>query len=149
LRILDIEVKNRGFSLIEVLLSVLIIATVIIVLLARRNAIIEETHQIKIRKDAWVLVAQKIAEIEMEEENFKEDESVALSGEFENAEDFVFDATIEENEFVVSSDESVEEEDRTKKLFLITLRVANTTLGERFEPLEVSYYIYKKKDEKK
>jgi prepilin-type N-terminal cleavage/methylation domain-containing protein len=73
-----------GFTLMEVLISIAIIAVVTVVLLGRRVEILRDTQRAKDQRLAWALAAQKMTDIELDPYLFR-GESDSRSGDFSEA----------------------------------------------------------------
>jgi prepilin-type N-terminal cleavage/methylation domain-containing protein len=79
--------KTSGFTLIEVLVAILIVATVMIVLIYRRLEVVQDAAKIRDRRVAWTLASLKLGDMARDPSTILDAESGSFgddSAEFEN-----------------------------------------------------------------
>ncbi|OHB75648.1 MAG: hypothetical protein A2Z34_09490 [Planctomycetes bacterium RBG_16_59_8] len=112
---------QQGLTLVEVLISVAIIAVTLLFLLERRTAAIREALEIRRERSAWVLAATKMAELEMDPENFTGDGATGDEGAFEDHEEYRFASVIEKREEATNDPEK--DNESPKEIFFVRLTV--------------------------
>jgi len=137
--------RAAGFTLVEVLVALAIIATVIVVLLGRRVEILEQTGRARDQRLAWALAAQKMADVELDPYLFQ-GEGGGKSGDFRELGDeyagFVWewDAAKEE----VASNDPTKRDEKAKQIFRVKLVVKKEGEKSDLVSLEAMFPIQKK-----
>ena len=119
-----------GFTLVEVVLALMVLAIAAVVLLDRRVGIIRETVEAKNAGMVWVLTANKMAELELDPMLWTGEGSSA-NGDFGEVGDeyieFAWEYEIVKVELpmeeLVDSQEAPEEAEEPKYIYMITLSV--------------------------
>jgi prepilin-type N-terminal cleavage/methylation domain-containing protein len=119
---------RNGFTLIEVMVALGVLALAIVPLLIEKGAVIRDTEDTRRRRHAWVLLSQKMAELEMDQ-TLLEQESTSGQGRFGDSTEY--DAVYAEYEYAYESAQEIvtipnpEGGDETQKEILrLTLTVS-------------------------
>lgn len=135
-----------GFTLMEVLVAIAILAIVTVVLLGRRVEIIRDTGRARDQRLAYALLAQKMAEIEMDQESFLSEAS-AGRGDFRDTgteyANFECHWTISKQD-VPTNDPAVKSE-QPKKIFHVKLAVKKVDEEEDLVAMEAMFSVPAKK----
>ncbi len=115
---------QAGFTLMEVLLAVAILAIVTVTLLWRRVEIIRDTAHARDQRMAWSLLAQEMAKIELDPEIFLSDTG-AERGDFKDLgpEYAGFEYRWEMSKVDVPTNDPTSKTEQPKKIFLVTLSI--------------------------
>ena len=126
--------SSGGFTLIEVMVALAILAVVTVLLLGKRTDIVRDAAQTRDMRTAWTLAAQKIGELELDPTVFSE-EGGGSSGDFheygEEYQDFRYDYDVRKEEVPTNDPKDTTQKPAT--LFRLTLTVR--TPGSEEEPI--------------
>jgi hypothetical protein len=130
---------------VEVLLALVIISVTCLYILWRRSEIVDEATTVKDFKTAWALSAQKISEIELDKELFKEEGSEG-GDEFENHKGFSYTYKIEKEEVKIGdpNDPNI----KPRYIYKVKLTVTYPSARSENDYINLVSYFPKPKEEK-
>ena len=117
--------RQSGFTLIEVIAALAIVALAVVPLLIENGRVLQATDETRTRRHAWILLAQKMAELEMDETLFQ-GEGTFGSGDFLDLTDDVYQEFTYDYEVVleqVQTQDPASEDEEPKEIFRLTLTV--------------------------
>lgn len=118
--------KRGGFTLVEVLVAIAILALTTFVLLERRLEIVREAHEIRDSRTAWLLASSKMAEIEMSKELFAGQEIYTNSGEFDEYKGFGWRCEITKEQIIIG--DAKDPNNKPYEIYLVKLTVVTPLL---------------------
>ncbi len=116
--------RSGGFTLVEVIIALAIVAVVTVLLLERRVGIVEEAIQSRDIRTIWALAGEKMAALELDPDLWKGDGSSSSGdfGELDAAyERFVWEYVIEKHEVPTNDPSNLNE--KPKEIYRLTLKV--------------------------
>jgi len=131
---LKTRANNQGFTLIEVLIAMAIIGITAVVLLDQRIVIVKNAARSRDKRTAWVLAAQKLAELELDKSLWVGQGSSNL-GDFSDVDPeygaFAWEYQIIREEIQTGEPDEVKKDDAKKReLFRLTLQVRSPGLED-------------------
>lgn len=129
--------KRAGFTLLELMLAILIIAVVSGVLIQERIEIVRETSIIRSHRIAWELASREMAALELDPTIFKEESTG--SDKFEDYPDYTYDYAIKKEELPTNDpDDSNQKPKEVMQLSLI-IKIPNAR-SDQDNVILISYH---------
>ena len=142
--------RSAGFTLVEVLVALAIIALVSVVLLGQRVEIVREAGRTRDMRTAWALAAQKMGELELDTTLFQ-GEGGGSSGDFhEYGEDyglFLYEWEVRKEEVPTNDPNNPQEQPRVLFRMKLTVKVPSAAPDE--SPIVIESFHPMPKEEKK
>ncbi len=132
-------VRTGGFTLVEIMIAIAIIALVTVVLLDRRTRAVQEASKIKDQRLAWTLAAWKMSSLELDEKLLTSDAMLQTdAGTFDeyaadyNGYTWEYEAKREE----IKVYDELEVVEKPRELIRVTLRVKRPDAPEPLMELQ-------------
>lgn len=117
----SVRSRDEGFTLLELLLSILIIAVVASVLIQQRLEIVREASIIRSHRIAWELASRQMSILELDPNTFKEDTSG--SERFEDYPEYGYDYTVAKEELPTNDPDDPNQKPKEIMKLSLTIKI--------------------------